>query len=113
MTRTFKGWIVYINFFLLIFFISGIKGSTLYGDNQSAIEKVISEGGSVEVSPTDQFVEEEQASFGVNPDAEAMLSTNQVTMLSPQDQKIVLAAAEALKEKHPELSKKLDDMIGD
>lgn len=90
-----------------------VKPPFLFADNQTAIEKDISEGGTVEVSPTEQYVAEEQSTMGTDPDAEAMLGTNEVTMLTAEDEKIVLEAAEALKTKNPVLSQKLKTMVGD
>ncbi|GEM_PF-2986795 len=100
-----------LHLLVLVILISNLSLS--FADDESSVQKVISEGGSVEVTPTDQYVAEEESTFGVNPDGEAMLSTNTVTMLTVQDEKIVAEAAEALKVKRPDLSEKLKNMIGE
>ena len=100
--------------FLLAVFIS-FSPSVFAADDidESAIQRDINQGGTIETAPTDQFIAEEQNTFGVNPDAEAMLQTNLVTVLSPSDEKLVLEAAEALKNKRPDLSQKLKTIAGE
>ncbi len=99
--------------YLIIFSILILAGSfspSGYADSadESAVQKDVSEGATIEVTPTDQMVALDTENLG--PDETAMVQTDTSTVLSEKDEQIVLRASQELEKTRPDLAAKLKAM---